>query len=293
MSALPDPLRSLIAAEADAPAPPAARAFAERFAARPGVVAVLFYGAMMRDDAGSGLMDLYVLTDRARDWSGPGLAAAGCRMLPPNVHHERQGEAAAKVAVLTLAAFRRRMRVRSRDTTLWARFAQPVRLLHARDAAARAAVLEALEEAAATASWWAARLSEARDAETVWRDLFAATYGAELRVEPAGRSRDLVAAAPERWRLLHETLIAPARPDAQARRRAARAWGRRRRIGKALNLARLVKAAFTFRGGLPYIVSKIERHGGRPLELRPWERRLPWLAAPVVMLRLLREKRLR
>ena len=67
----------------------------------------------------------------------------------------------------------------------------------------------------------------------------------------------------------------------------------RRRAGKALNLARLVKAAFTFRGGLPYIISKIERHGGRPLELRPWERRLPWLAAPLVMLRLLREKRLR
>ena len=37
----------------------------------------------------------------------------------------------------------------------------------------------------------------------------------------------------------------------------------------------------------------VERHSGRPVELKPWQRRWPWLAAPVVLWRLWRERRLR
>jgi hypothetical protein len=55
----------------------------------------------------------------------------------------------------------------------------------------------------------------------------------------------------------------------------------------------LAKAAFTYRGGLAYALSKVERHSGRPVDLKPWERRWPWLAAPVVFWRLWREGRLR
>ena len=100
-----------------------------------------------------------------------------------------------------------------------------------------------------------------------------------------------MAAAPERYRHLHRLLIAGHPPG--DRSAAARAWRRRQIVGKIRNLARLTKAAFTYRGGFAYALAKVERHSGRPVELSPWQRRWPWLAAPVVLWRLWRERRLR
>jgi hypothetical protein len=54
----------------------------------------------------------------------------------------------------------------------------------------------------------------------------------------------------------------------------------RRQLGKPLNLLRLIKAAFTFDGAIDYVVWKVERHSGVRLEIQPWQRRHPLLAAP-------------
>ena len=299
-------LRELVAAELDRPAGPAAEAMAEKLAQRPGVAAVLFYGARMRQGAGAagpageGPLDLYVLTAGNAAYHGPGLSALANRLLPPNVYHEViEGPAGlgtsrieSKVAVLTLAAFRRRMRPGALDTTLWARFSQPSVLVRARSEADRAAVTEAVVAAVETAAWWAARLTpDPGDADQTWRTLYRHTYGSELRVEGGQRARDLVAAAPDRYARLHALLIAGR--HAGGGEAVARAWALRRRVGKALNLARLVKAAFTYRGGFDYALAKVERHSGRPVVLAPWERRWKWLAAPFVLWRLWRERRLK
>ena len=292
-------VRALVAAELDRPAGPAAEAMAERLMARPGVAAVLFYGAWLRDGGGGkgrdGPLDLYVLTDGNAAYHGYGASALANRLLPPNVYHEAIKEperVEAKVAVLTLAAFRARMRPESLDTTLWARFAQPSVLVRARSDADRAAAVDAVAAAVETAAWWAARLApDPADPEAAWTDLFRHTYASELRVEGGGRAGAIVAAAPERYRELHALLIEGQTPP--DRTGAARAWARRRAVGKALNVMRLAKAAFTYAGGIPYALAKVERHSGRPVELRPWERRWPRLAAPWVMFRLWREGRLR
>ncbi len=212
----------------------------------------------------------------------------GTRDLPVRPRHGGGAAAAgpvadgAKLAVMRLAAFRHRMRRDSWDTTLWARFAQPAALLYARDEAARAAVVDALATAWRTAAHWADRLS---DGPERWAGLFAATYAAELRPEGAGRPSTIGEAAPGLYAEIDRLL--PREQVSEAQRRAARrAWRRRCRTGRALNAARLVKAAATFRGGAAYALSKIERHAG-PKALSPWEKRLPWLAAPVVLLRLL------
>jgi hypothetical protein len=294
-------LRALIATELDRPASAEAQAMAARLARRPGVAAVLFYGARLRESGGKGggPLDFYVLTDSNAAYHGAGVSALFNRILPPNVYHEiiaGPPRIEAKVAVASVAAFRARMRRDAIDTSFWARFTQPVTLAWARAAADRDAAIDAVAAAVETAAWWAAHLGPAdAEPEAVWQTLFRHTYGQELRVESGGRADGIVAAAPERYRLLHRLLIegAPAgHPDID-RPAAARTWRRRRRIGKALNLARLLKAAFTYRGGIAYALSKVERHSGRPVELRPWERRLPWLAAPVVAWRLWREGRLR
>ncbi|MCH8166341.1 MAG: hypothetical protein IIC03_00200 [Proteobacteria bacterium] len=297
--ALPE-LRDLIIEELGRPAGPEAEAMAARLAARPGVAAVLFYGARLREGSGEGPLDFYLLTDSDTAYHGFGLAALANRLLPPNVYREvidgppgiEAARIEAKVAVATLAAFRARMRPGAIDTTFWARFTQPVALVWARAPADREAVIDAVTAAVETAAWWAARLApETADADETWRALFRHTYGSELRVEGGGRARDLIGAAPERYRRLHRLLIA-GRPPGN-RKAAARAWRRRRIVGKLRNLARLTKAAFTYRGGIAYALAKVERHSGRPVELSPWQRRWPWLAAPVVLWRLWRERRLR
>ena len=44
-------------------------------------------------------------------------------------------------------------------------------------------------------------------------------------------------------------------------------------------MLRLAKASFTFAGGAEYIAWKINRHAGTSIELKPWQRRHPLLAA--------------
>lgn len=301
-------LRALVEAAADRPLAGDAAAMAAHLGARPGVVAVLFYGNLLRDAGGGGLLDFYCLTERDSAWGGRGIAAVANRLLPPNVYHVElvgtAGTILAKVAVMRLAAFGARMRPGAWDTTLWARFSQPVVVAHAADAAVRARVIGALGDAARAAAWWAARFApdgadhrgadRGADWRATWGALYARTYGAELRVEGLGRAGTILDAHPAHFEGLHAMLIAPlAKPGAAERRAAAAMWARRRLAGKLLNAARLTKAAATFRGGLAYALAKVERHTGRPVELSSWQRRWPALAAPVVFARLVWQRRLR
>ena len=212
-------LRTLIAEELGRAASADADLMAARLAARPGVAAVLFYGARLRKGAGErsgeersggGPLDFYLLTESNTAYHGFGLSSLANRLLPPNVYHEViEGPVRieAKVAVATLAAFRARMRPGAMGTTMWARFTQPVALVWAQSPADREAVIDAVAAAVETAAWWAARLApESADADETWRALFRHTYGSELRVE-SGRAHDLIAAAPQRYRHLHRLLI--------------------------------------------------------------------------------------
>ena len=299
-----DPLERLVAAELDAPAPPRAVALAHAIAAEHGdrVAAVLLYGSCRRAGDASGLLDFYVLHDGARAFHRRVLPALLEEALPPTVLLRAAADGTrAKVAVMSRRGFERRLRPGGLDTTIWARFCQPSTLVYARDEAARTWARRAVARAVATGALWAARLGpeEATPGE-YWRGLFARTYGAELRAERAGRAA-LIHAASAAWfdaALIPALVRAGARPVARPGGRLrpglprggrwGAAWTRRHAAGKALNLARLVKAAFTFEGGADYLAWKISRHGGVVLEPTPWQRRHPLLAAPAVLWRLWR-----
>ncbi len=287
-------IREIVAAELSRPADDDVRVLAESLGREPGALAVLFYGARRRasEDRG-GPLDLYLLTSGDAAHHGWGVSALFNRLLPPNVYRRKEGDAEAKLAVMRLAAFRARMRRESWDTTLWARFSQPVTLVWAKDDAAREAVVDAVAEAVRTAGWWAARL--APEGEDPWKALYSATYGAELRVEQKhGRAGSVVDAAADRFdRLRAPAIAASGSPSVAERKAATRSWERRRRIGKLLNMSRLVKAAFTYSGGPGYLLSKMERHRGRPFDLSPRQRRWPVLALGPAAWRLWREGRLR
>lgn len=265
------------------------------------VAAVLFYGSCLRTSE-PGLIDLYVLVDSYRAFHKNILSAVANRLLPPTVVFRPSNNPANrgfKIAIISRRDFQRRLKPRSLDTTLWARFCQPVSVAYCRDETVRAWLCDALADAAATAVHWAARLGPERgNSRDYWCALFRATFAAELRAEREGRGEliyeydrvrydgiletcaqgALVANPPVIERCLPNKVVAGAR----------REWRWRFRLGKILNLARLAKALFTFSNGLDYIVWKLERHSDQSVVLSDWQRRHPILAAPVVIPSLLR-----
>jgi len=280
--------------------------------AQGGAVAVLYYGSTLRTAVLDGLLDFYVLLDHAADWPGSRLAALANRLLPPNVGYVEGSFGAvplrAKYAVIALEQFEARVADRSLDTTLWARFCQPCRCVWQRSAADGQRVAAAITSAVTTASRWAAAHGppQAR-AEQYWAALFARTYAMELRVEKDDRSRGIVTSAGERYtRLLplawraaglsfDELANGELRPalDPAARQQWQQRWTSRELWGKPLNILRLVKAAFTFDGAMDYVAWKVERHSGVHIEVKPWQRRFPLLAAPGLYLKLRRRGVLR
>ena len=74
----------------------------------------------------------------------------------------------------------------------------------------------------------------------------------------------------------------------QTRRLNRLGWMLRRLQGKFLSLFRLMKAAFTFQGGVDYLVWKLERHTGVPIEVTPKVRRHPLIYGWGMMWRLYR-----
>jgi len=67
-------------------------------------------------------------------------------------------------------------------------------------------------------------------------------------------------------------------------------WFVRRLQGKLLSLLRLMKATFTFQGGIDYIAWKLERHTGVAIEVTPKMRRHPLLYSWGLLWRLYRRK---
>lgn len=309
-----DALAARLRAELLTPVPDPVRALAAQLASRAdgGAVAVLYYGSTLRTNALDGMLDFYVLLDRTAAWRGSRLAAVANSLLPPNVGYVEGSFGGvplrAKFALVSMSQFEQRVAGNSVDTTMWARFCQPCRCVWQRSDADQQRVVAAVRDAVVTAARWAAVLGPAEGTPSgFWTALFARTYVTELRVETGDRSKGIVAADGERYDALLPLAWSAGgvrfesmpggmlRPllDSSSRQRQLRQWARRQRWGKPLNIIRLCKAAFTFDGGADYVVWKIERHRGVRLQLRPWQRRFPLLAAPGIYWQLRRRGILR
>jgi hypothetical protein len=121
------------------------------------------------------------------------------------------------------------------------------------------------------------------DPLALWRKAFALTYSAELRAERKDRAGSVVDLDPDRYRRFTGPAVAAAASQA-----SGASWARRRLEGKALSVIRLAKASATFAGGVDYIAWKINRHAGTHIEIKPWQRRWPLLAAISLLPRLLK-----
>jgi hypothetical protein len=290
-------LTALIAQELAQPVAPAVLAVADAVRARHprAALAVLFYGSCLRRPESllaDSLLDFYLLVDDYKQAYGGGLTRLANSILPPNVFYleARHGTATlrCKYAVISLAQFQAGMAHATDNVSLWARFSQQSRLVWSRDPQTTQAVAAACAQATLTMLGNTLPLvDQSASAEAIWRRAFEETYRAELRSEGVERAAELVAADAERYRRV--TALARQAVDAAAdAATCAAAWRRRRRTSKLLNLARLVKATFTFEGALDYVLWKVKRHSGVVLPVTDWQRRHPLLSAPVLAWRLYR-----
>jgi hypothetical protein len=290
-----DGLQSLIAEELGRPADPRVADLASAIAARhPGAArAMLFYGSCLREQQLDGLMlDFYLIVSDYRAAYDRRWLAAANRLIPPNVFPFAQNGLSAKYAVLSEADFARECGPDAGSVSVYARFAQPARLVWVADDQARRSAVAAVANAVTTLLRLAraAMTDEAAiDPLAIWRTGFTYTYGAELRAERASRPGAIVDADPERYAALAAAAGVSAWTGTHERDNAAavRKWRRLSRRGKLLSVARLTKASFTFAGGVDYLAWKINRHAGTDIVVKPWQRRWPLLGALILLPRLL------
>jgi hypothetical protein len=263
------------------------------------VNAILFYGSCLRSgDLLDGLADLYLVVDSYRAfYSGGLLRAVANRLLPPNVFYTELptagGTVRAKYAVLSAADLESGTSRRWFHSYLWGRFCQPTALAWYRDETACRRVNACRDAAVRTfLERVLPRLPESGSVRDLWQQGLQLSYAAELRVEQAGRTAQLAdaasgyyvaatrkAAGSLRYPLRIEDNGAAARYHARigpSSRLVSRiSWPTRQFQGKVLSVLRLLKALFTFEGGLDYIAWKLERHSGQPVEIPDKVRRYP------------------
>jgi hypothetical protein len=143
-------------------------------------------------------------------------------------------------------------------------------------------------------------------AKDVWNRGLALSYGAELRAESTGRVNTLWDSEQAYYEQVafaafsaHFPKIKVIQGNAMtvyemeySRRDHTKnriAWIVRKVQGKLLSILRLMKAAFTFQGGVDYLIWKIERHSGVKIELTPAQRRHPIWAGLTTFWRLYRQ----
>jgi len=274
--------------------------------------AVLLYGSCLRShEIGDGVVDFYAIVDSYSNAYSERYLGYFNAWLPPNVFYlevstqknKQEKTFRAKYAVVSMADFEQGT-WRWFHPYLWARFAQPSRLLYARDETVRKRIYNALAHAVVRflESSLPVLGSSVVNVEAIWINGLTQTYAAELRPERATRAQQLTQinlddytrltahAAPalvEKLEILadghYRCLV-----DAAGRRSSLRRWRLRRWQGKVLSVLRLTKAAFTFSDSISYAAWKIERHTGVRIEITPMLRRHPVLWGFKVSWQLLR-----
>jgi len=290
------PLTQIIATEVDRESFPSALAMANHLKQHHGdaVEAIIFYGSCLRQRKDNDLlMDFYVIVSAYQEIHKNNLSALMNWLLPPNVYyHELPFEnriIRAKVAVISLSQFVGGNTPKSFSPLFWARFSQPTAILYTRSSNTRRHIISSLADAVRTlldktkpllkrhASW-----------RGYWIRAFTETYRSELRPEAPDRPASLVDADFARYKTVAEAALigdSSVITDSDGnlticvsestRRASLIAWAFRRLQGKILNFLRLIKAGFTFSGGLDYLVWKIERHSGVKVTITDAQRANP------------------
>ncbi len=251
---------------------------------------IIFYGSVLHGLAqkADALYDLLVVVSSyssAYDSLG---AKVSNWILPPNVFYleaEKEGNTyRCKYAVVSLKDFQRYTGPSCKQVYFWGRYTQPTQIALAKNDESREQLVRILSQAAQTFVSKSLCLHPKEFCQTeFWIKGLASCYGCELRPEDRERSRRIVDQAPTHYRTLSLLLLPtqgsicldPTKIDTQftnpysgfKRTRLRWGWTARRLMGKSLNLLRIIKAVFTFDGGVDYALWKIRRHAHVEIEV--------------------------
>jgi hypothetical protein len=262
---------------------------------RDSVKYVLAYGSCLRSgDIYDGLLDLYLIVDSYSSAYGHGLRATSNWLLPPNVFYAQQEHEGrilrCKYALVSSADFARANSPRSFESYFWGRFSQPIGVVWERNAQQRFELDAVLQQAVGSfLSAALPALPEQGSLEQLWSDGLSLSYNTELRSERSGRATELASSSRQHFETVTELMQIPSlqlsrngsqldyqsRYNSLQRRWAKLAWPLRAMSGKLRSILRLIKALFTFAGGLDYIAWKLERHSGQKVEIPDRVRRFP------------------
>ena len=274
---------------------------------------LLFYGSCARGgDLEEGIADIFVIVDGYPKVYDKRYLACLNACLPPNVfYREIPADGVSirvKLALISRTDFTAGIR-HWFHSYLWGRFAQPLRILYARDGAVRAELHKLLAQAvlALLRTTIPTLQDKFNDAETIWTRALSLSYSAEYRAEPGSKAAELVRDNLAGYRSLLDASL-PALGDilrregadnylclgnAETTDKALLHWRRRRRLGRALSVLRLMKAVLTFTGSVDYARWKISRHTGVEIEVTPVLRRYPLLFGWRIFLKLVKQGILR
>ena len=238
------------------------------------VVGVLGYGSCLRGvSTTDSLIDFYVLVREPGDVSSSMISARACSILPPNVYYAEmsyQGrQLRAKFAVVDIATFGRWVDKKTRNPYFWARFSQPCSLVWVAGDDERDRIVACVRQAVVTMFGHCHGLGG--DEGDLWQRALSETYKTEFRSEGPDRAGEIVARNKAYYQAIGEYF-----GDVESLKAS---WPMRRLQGKVFSVLRLLKASFTFSGGVDYLAWKISRHSGVEIEIKPWQRRHPLLAA--------------
>jgi hypothetical protein len=321
-------LRGLVSAELAVDVRASVEWLAERIRADFGdaVLGVLFYGSCLRKETNEGVLDFWIVVDdyESAYSSGPSPRRSHAflnRIAAPNVYYleiEHEGETLrTKYGLIDRRDFEVNTSLSARHSYVFARFAQPARLIACRDDAARAFLVGAIAEAIVTmvgrlVCFLPIRAGQIRfRVGAFWQLAFRVTYDSERRPESEESIRGLYLADEDRYdevailavqiltarghfdtatthpRAIDIGLSASKRGLQRFRWRMMRPWAR------AVGLTRLVKTAWTFGDWVPYALWKLERHTGRPLDVSERQRRHPFVYGWPIILPLIFKRNLR
>lgn len=275
------------------------------------ISAILFYGSCLRTHTtDEGLVDLYILVDQYRDIHASRLSQWANALLPPTVFLFKATDVAgktmrAKCAILSVSDFEQGTHTWF-QSYLWARFAQPSRLVFSRTEPIQLRIERAICRAALRMISEAVPLQAPLfNSDTFWTRALSFTYGTELRPENSDRPAlitrqnqgylaTLLAAAAKvggarfAGSMTDELYINHS--TAEQQQRQARRWRTRRVQGRVMNLLRLIKSLFTVKGGVDYAIWKLERHWGEPIKQPERLRRYPLVFCWPLLWKLLKQR---
>ena len=262
------------------------------------IVGIVFYGSCMRSrEYKDAMLDFYVVVDDYSHAYTNYWYRYANYLLSPNVFFIKtnvNGQSyQAKYAVMSKNGLHAGVS-RAFHSYFWARFTQPMSCIYARDNDFKQWFLSI--QCAAARSFCLAVLPSIKNeitSETFWVQGLQLTYAAELRAETKTRATHIYQSDHEFYDGVFLGLHIENYTDQESPLINKIKWKIRITYGKVLSVLRLMKATTTFVGGVDYIAWKIERHTGEQVVVSRNMRKYPWIFCWPVIMRLLRQGKIR